>query len=151
MKRLFALCIAAGAITAIVTAALAHGPGRGMARHNYVMQNGIPEPFRGAASPLETTAAAIGAGIAIYAEQCGSCHGPNGRGDGEAGKELDPPPSNLVDMLAMPMMKDDFFLWTIMECGERLKTDMPTFKEVLTPTEVWQVIAYMRAGFPAMK
>lgn len=36
-------------------------------------------------------------GAAIYAAQCAACHGAQGRGDGPAGKGLDPAPSNFHD------------------------------------------------------
>ena len=34
---------------------------------------------------------------ALYAAQCALCHGAEGRGDGAAGKSLDPPPANFHD------------------------------------------------------
>ena len=34
---------------------------------------------------------------AIYAERCSSCHGDEGRGDGPAGRSLDPAPRNFSD------------------------------------------------------
>jgi mono/diheme cytochrome c family protein len=46
------------------------------------------------------------------------------------------------------MAVDEYLLWTISEGGKPFDTDMPAFKDVLTPEEIWQVIAFMRAGFP---
>jgi mono/diheme cytochrome c family protein len=34
--------------------------------------------------------------IAISAQNCTSCHGPNGQGDGPAAKDLQPPPVDLT-------------------------------------------------------
>ncbi len=51
-------------------------------------------------------------------------------------------------MIRMPMAVDEYLLWTISEGGKPFETDMPAFKDVLTPEEIWQVIAFMRAGFP---
>lgn len=36
-------------------------------------------------------------GAALYTEQCASCHGPKGAGDGPAAKGLEPPPVALAD------------------------------------------------------
>lgn len=40
-------------------------------------------------------------GATPYAEQCAACHGAEGRGDGPAGKGLDPAPSNFHDTARM--------------------------------------------------
>lgn len=34
----------------------------------------------------------------LYATHCIQCHGPDGRGDGPLGKDLDPPPANFHDV-----------------------------------------------------
>jgi high-affinity iron transporter len=39
----------------------------------------------------------LGQAAALYAAQCATCHGATGRGDGPAGKSLDPRPSNFHD------------------------------------------------------
>jgi high-affinity iron transporter len=36
-------------------------------------------------------------GAKLYAEECGSCHGEQGRGDGNAGRGLDPAPTDFTD------------------------------------------------------
>ena len=84
----------------------------------------------------------------LYGENCASCHGPTGQGDGEAGRALNPSPALLSHMIRMPMAVDEYLLWTISEGGEPFGTDMPAFKDALTPEEIWKVIAFMRAGFP---
>jgi len=39
----------------------------------------------------------LGEARALYAAQCAQCHGTEGRGDGSAGKGLEPPPANFHD------------------------------------------------------
>lgn len=36
-------------------------------------------------------------GAALFATHCAGCHGPGGKGDGPAGKDLNPPPSDMTD------------------------------------------------------
>ncbi|MFZ5443010.1 MAG: cytochrome c/FTR1 family iron permease [Myxococcota bacterium] len=40
-------------------------------------------------------------GAALYATHCASCHGPTGRADTEAARQLDPPPANFHDAARM--------------------------------------------------
>lgn len=126
------------------------GPGQQqrMLRHMTFMHQGVPAKYRGQASTVAPTDAAIGEGAALYARNCASCHGPTGQGDGEAGRALNPSPALLAYMIQMPMAVDEYLLWTISEGGEPLGTDMPPFKDALAPEEIWKVIAFMRAGFP---
>ena len=120
-----------------------------MVRHWTFMHNGVPPTYRDQASTVAPTEATIREGAALYGDNCASCHGPTGQGDGEAGRALNPSPALLSHMIRMPMAVDEYLLWTISEGGEPFGTDMPAFKDALTPEEIWKVIAFMRAGFPA--
>ena len=107
---------------------------------------GIPAPYAGRTNPLTPTRETLAAGKALFADNCASCHGASGRGDGEAGKELNPPPADITRVLGRRLDRDDFFFWTISEGGEKLKTDMPAFKEVLSEKERWQIVTWLRHG-----
>ncbi len=124
------------------------GMGRGnFIRHRQVMMGGgIPKPYAGKTSPLPLTGENIAAGKALFEDNCASCHGRSGVGDGEAGKELNPRPADITHILGKPLDRDDFFLWTISEGGEKLKTDMPAFKDTLSEKEIWQIVQYLRHG-----
>ncbi len=119
-----------------------------MARHRTYMHEGVPQPYRGATSNVKGRSEAIAAGGRLYAEHCLSCHGKSGMGDGEAAKGLSPSPALLAYMIERPVSVDEFLLWTISEGGQLFGTDMPAFKGTLKRDEIWQIIAYMRAGFP---
>ena len=82
----------------------AHGPEHNPSRHQYVVQDGIPEAYRGLLNPLRMTAENLPAGKRLYNENCAFCHGPTGEGDGEVAADLDPVPSRLTDMYERPMM-----------------------------------------------
>ena len=129
------------------------GPGmqKRMARHWTFMHQGIPAAYRGARNPLPTDAKTIGEGRTLYQDNCASCHGATGMGDGEAANSLNPSPALLAYMIQMPMAVDEYMLWSISDGGEAFGTDMPAFKDALKRDEIWKIIAYMRAGFPPGK
>lgn len=124
------------------------GRGYSMARHMFYMHNGIPSDYRGKFSPLASSPDIVRDGAVLYAENCASCHGARGFGDGEAGRVLNPRPANLAHMIRMPMLNDEYLLWTIAEGGAPVGSEMPAFKEILTENEMWKIVAAMRAGFP---
>lgn len=126
------------------------GPGQRqrMLRHWTFMNEGVPAEYRGARSPLDQTSATVDAGGRLYADTCAACHGATGLGDGDAGRDLTPSPALLAHMIRMPMMADEYLLWAISEGGAPFNTDMPAFKDALSRDEIWQIVAYMRAGFP---
>jgi mono/diheme cytochrome c family protein len=120
-----------------------------MSRHRAFMQDGVPAAYQGARNPMARTPETIAAGGAIYAEECATCHDPSGTGHGDAGLALYPSPALLAELIRMPQAADEYLLWAISEGGEPFGTQMPAFKEVLSAEQIWQVITYMRAGFPA--
>ena len=115
-------------------------------RHMWFMRKGIPQQYHPLRNPLPETPDVVFKGKAIYTEHCMSCHGPEGKGDGEAGKELQPPPTDLSFIIVRPVASDPFLFWTITEGGAPLGTDMPVFADVLSEEERWAVIRYLRIG-----
>ena len=122
-----------------------------MLRHQYVMRNGIPAAYRDASNPLPATAENIRAGGRLFASNCATCHGPQGLGNGPAGRDLDPPPANIARFVRSPMANDPYLFWTISEGGAPVGSAMPAFKSVLSDTARWQIIRYLRAGFPEVE
>lgn len=126
------------------------GPGRQMRmqRHWTYMNEGVPAAYRGARSTVEETAQVIEEGKSLYSDNCASCHGARGLGDGDAGQSLVPSPALLQRFVQMPMAEDEYLLWAIFEGGQSFGTDMPAFQGTLSKEDVWKIVAYMRAGFP---
>lgn len=131
------------------------GPGRmgsgmqqRMARHWTFMHQGIPVAYRAARNPNSPVAKTIGEGRTLYQENCASCHGASGMGDGEAANTLNPSPALLAYMIQMPMSVDEYMLWSISDGGASFGSAMPAFKDVLTQDEIWNIVTFMRAGFP---
>lgn len=127
------------------------GPGmqQRMARHWTFMHQGIPPEYRGARNPIPVTAETIDEGRVLYQETCSSCHGATGLGDGERANSLTPSPALLAYMIQRPMAVDEYLLWSISDGGRAFNTAMPAFKDDLTQDEIWRIVSYMRAGFPA--
>jgi mono/diheme cytochrome c family protein len=122
-----------------------------MQRHWTYMHVGLPKEYDGARSTVEVSDASISEGGKLYAENCASCHGKTGLGDGEAGKSLTPSPALLAHLIQRPMAADEYLLWSISEGGKEFKTAMPAFKDKLSREQIWKIVAYMREGFPEMQ
>lgn len=108
------------------------------------MQNGIDPKYASLTNPLKPTADNLKDGKRLYEQNCAACHGLSGLGDGEAGKNLSPPPSNIAALGRMPMTTDRYLFWTIAEGGVPLGTAMPPFKDTLKENEIWKIVIYMR-------
>ncbi len=118
-----------------------------MQRHMAFMHDGLPLQYANLTNPLPTTPAILGSGAALYGANCLTCHGPQGHGDGVAGRSLVPPPSDISLSAGMPM-PDNFFYWSISDGGQAFGSAMPAFRDVLKPEEIWAIISYLRAGLP---
>jgi mono/diheme cytochrome c family protein len=79
------------------------------------------------------------------------CHGETDLGNGELAQDLTPSPALLAYLVEQPIAVDQYLLWSISEGGKPFGTAMPAFKTVLTQKQIWQVIAYLRAGFPEIE
>ena len=117
-------------------------------RHREFLQAGVPLEYRSVLDPYPMTSGTIRDGGVLYAVHCASCHGKDGRGDGDAGLDLLPSPALLARLMEQQGAVDEYMLWTISEGGLPFETGMPAFKDKLSEREIWQVVTYMRAGFP---
>lgn len=122
-----------------------------LVRHRTYMIEGVPEGYQGVASPVNRSRKAISAGAALYSQHCASCHGRKGRGRGDSGRTLQPTPALKTFISRRPWAADEYLLWSVAEGGIEFGSQMPAFREQLSRREMWQIIAYMRAGFPRPK
>ncbi len=91
-------------------------------------------------NPYEGSADSAAQGEAIYAAQCAACHGATGVGDGEAGKGLAIPPTNLRAYIA------DYttvHFAAHVAYGKTGNPDMPAFIPILSEDQVWHVTNYV--------
>lgn len=123
----------------------AHGaPGISVVRHRYAMMSGIPKPYLSARNPLPGTPANIETGRTLYQQNCASCHGATGRGDGPAAASLNPAPSDLEAAVHMPISTDAYLDWTLSEGGAPVGSAMPSFKASLAQEQIWKIVLYLR-------
>ncbi len=133
------------------------GPGRmpkGMMvrllRHTTFVHMGVPKEYEGAQAPAERSPQMIARGAAKYAAECARCHGSNGMGSGDQANALTPSPALLAYMIRKPIAVDEYLLWAISDGGKQFESEMPAFRDTLTRDEIWDIVAYMRAGFPKL-
>jgi mono/diheme cytochrome c family protein len=91
-------------------------------------------------SPVKLSdASAISAGKAIWVKDCKSCHGVKGLGDGSKAEKIDISCGDFSSKEFQSLTDGDLFYKT--KIGRK---PMPSFKEKLGDTEIWQLVAYMR-------
>lgn len=76
----------------------------------------------------------------LYAQQCASCHGASGHGDGPAGVVLDPPPTNFHD-IERARQRSLYGLYSTLTLGVN-GTGMPSFSS-LTEDQRWALAFYV--------
>ena len=85
----------AGAAEALERLVRAKGPGPQVAADSAALRAALVRAYALVVTPKQ--APDLARGEALYRANCASCHGAEGRGDGPAGKGLDPAPADLTD------------------------------------------------------
>jgi mono/diheme cytochrome c family protein len=130
---------------------LTPGERQRLLRHQAFMNKEVPEGYLAASNDVGSTTRAIAAGGPLYLANCQQCHGARGLGNGELAMSLTPSPALLAYLVQQPIAVDQYLLWTISEGGQAFGTAMPAFKKVLSQDEIWEIVAYLRAGLPAVE
>lgn len=99
----------------------------------------VPAEASATPNPIPSTPNALGNGSAIYHQSCAICHGSEGNGDGQGATFLAPKPASFADP-AFAKQADGATFWRI-TTG---RNAMPAFKALLTDTQRWQVIDFLR-------
>ena len=92
----------------------------------------------------------VDAGRRLFRDNnCAVCHGTGLQGDGDFSEALNPKPVNLTDkaLMDLPFMSDTYLYWRISEGGSQSPffSAMPAWKQVLSPEERWQLVAFVRS------
>ena|SRR5271157_6586575 len=79
----------------------------------------------------------------VYDDKCSGCHGPSGKGDGPAGKMLQPPPQDFAT--ALKGKTDDYIKKIIKEGGAAngKSANMPPSSD-LTDDQIKSLVAYIK-------
>jgi mono/diheme cytochrome c family protein len=106
-----------------------------------------PDEFASLTNPEAGHEEAIAAGQEIYTINCLTCHGPEGKGDGEGAVNLDPKPANLADGAMMGDLSDGYLFWRISKGGafEPFNSAMPAWEQTFTEEQRWQLVSFVRS------
>ena len=122
-----------------------------MLRFSTFVNAGIPEEYLKAENTVGYTVRGIAEGGELYATYCQQCHGSMGLGNGDLAYALKPSPALLAYMVQQPVAVDQYLLWSIAEGGKQFGTAMPAYKNRLSHEQIFQIVAYLRAGFPDLE
>ncbi len=98
-------------------------------------------PTTYAASPVPYTVNAVAHGASRFAQDCSSCHGAEGHGDGPAAAALPIKPAHLGEH-AMHHPQGNLFWWIAHGFPG---TPMPAFSPRLSDTEIWELVQFLVA------
>lgn len=102
----------------------------------------IPSSAKRKSNPVKPTAESLMAARAHFADHCAQCHGNDGAGQTEMGRNLYPKPPDMRGRITQD--KSDGELFYIIQNGIRL-TGMPAWGEAgHDDAESWQLVAFIR-------
>lgn len=90
-------------------------------------------------NPIKDDVKAAVNGKKIYKQMCSICHGNKGKGDGMAGMALNPKPADFTSN-DVQNQSDGAIYWKLTEG----KTPMAGYKDILTETQRWELVNYIR-------
>lgn len=99
----------------------------------------VPEASAKMKSAIKADDASIKAGKEIWAQNCKSCHGVKGLGDGAKAEKIDISCGDFSSNEFQSLSDGALFYKTT-----EGRKPMPSFKDILSDTERWQVVCYMR-------
>jgi high-affinity iron transporter len=89
--------------------------------------------------PFPASPPSLARGATLFGEQCASCHGPAGRGDGPAARGLAPPPADLAQAALAAESPLDFYRRINVGVAG---TAMPGFADRLSLADRWALALY---------
>ena len=126
-------------LSAVAAIAFLSAPARAAAQQPSDATWTAPERAAERANPIEISSDALSRGRAVFIQNCASCHGKAGHGDGPQGKTLAKHPADLASE-RVQSQSDGALFWKIMQG----RGDMPTTQTSLRDPERWAVVLYVR-------
>jgi putative copper resistance protein D len=100
-----------------------------------------PETYQ--STPVPFDAISISNGSILFSQNCTTCHGPQGKGNGIIAKTFNPPPTDLLtEAHTAKHTAGDFFHWLT---NGIVGTGMPSFSSNLSEEDRWDVVNYIHA------
>ncbi|PWT99338.1 MAG: cytochrome c class I [Bacteroidetes bacterium] len=106
----------------------------------------VPKEYTSLSNPTGNNPQAVKDGKTLYTTYCTPCHGDKGKGDGAAAASLTPKPADHSSP-AMLNETDGNLYYKISEG----RMPMPTYKNVLTDAQRWELVVYIRTLCKASK
>jgi mono/diheme cytochrome c family protein len=102
----------------------------------------IPIQARSLTNPVPASNEAVNQGQKLYTQSCALCHGSDGRGRTDLGRNMYPPAMDLNSPHVQHWTDAELF-W-IIQNGVRL-TGMPSWKAGLSEADTWRVVDFLRS------
>lgn len=102
----------------------------------------LPADAPATKNPLTVDEKVLAAGRKVFTDKCKKCHGPEGLGDGP---DADPDfleEMNLTNAKRAARNPDGVVFYKV--TNGRKKPKMPSFKDELTPEQIWTVVSYVQ-------
>jgi mono/diheme cytochrome c family protein len=99
----------------------------------------VPDSYKKMKNPVVADSASLSNGQSLYKKNCLSCHGKTGLGNGVKARTLQTFPGDLTSDEYQSETDGEHFYKS--KFG---KDEMPSYEKVLTDTEIWEIVNYMR-------
>jgi mono/diheme cytochrome c family protein len=95
----------------------------------------------------DSTQAQASPGATLYAQNCSSCHGPRGAGDGPVGATLDPKPARHDDGNYMNALSNEHLFKVIKEGGGAVgkSPTMAAWGATMSDDQIREVVVFVRS------
>lgn len=114
----------------------------GMAIAQATIVGGTPEGAQ-LKSPVAATQESVAAGRALFMSTCAACHGERGDGHGKGVGEYGPRPADLTRP-AYRYGTSDGDVFAVIQNGVQPRLAMPAWDGLISETEMWNVVNYLR-------
>jgi mono/diheme cytochrome c family protein len=102
----------------------------------------VPEKYLKMENPFKADESSLSIGKSYYDQQCKTCHGETGQGDGLTAKTLDVSPSDLT-LDDLDTQKDGELYYKILVGRD----EMHAFKDEIEPDDIWHIVNYIRTFY----